>query len=698
VSDKVRTGVFICGCGEEIVSILDTGKLERESRNLPGVVFARRMLYSCSPDGQQAIRQAVAEQQLDRVVVAGCPAKLMRPLFRQALDGAGIAPHLVEVVDIREGCAYVHSDEPEAATIKALDIIAMGVARVALSEPVEEVTAEVTRAALVVGGGVAGMTAALTLANGGVPTTLVEREGELGGLVRQLQTVFPRQKSGPEVVADLAQSVLNHPRITVRLESAVAAVSGQPGCYRVTLRKSSPPETLDVGAVVVATGTRPLFPSGRFGYDRRRVISQFELEQRLATPLSPPSRGESAGDVLNGHVVMLLCAGQRDAEIPYCSGVCCMTAMRQAQAIRAAHPEGSVTIIYRDLLPYGESGEEIIGLTRQQGVCFTHYTPDHPPELTDDGLALSEGTVVSCDLLVLATPLVPQEDASIVAALFHIPQDANGFFSDDRVRLRPGEYIDRGMYVAGGAHFPTHVGEATFQGYSVAARALRFINQGTASGRKAVAWVDEELCTGCGTCAETCPYDAIAFKKRDGLLYASHIDPLLCKGCGNCVVACPPKAIRLPDATDAQLLAQIEAALRSRNGDEPRILGFCCEWSAYAAAELAGAEHRPYPSCVRLIPVGCSARFDPYHVLWAFLNGADGVFLGGCKQGECHYVAGNEFASERITTLRSMLAEHGFDRQRLRLAWYAADDGAAFVERVNGIVEEIRLLGPSPIR
>ena len=395
---------------------------------------------------------------------------------------------------------------------------------------------------------------------------------------------------------------------------------------------------------------------------------------------------------------MLLCAGQRDDQIPYCSGVCCMTAMRQAQALRTTHPESDVTILYRDLLPYGESGEEAISLTQQQGVCFIHYTPDCPPRMTDEGLALSDGRVVPCDLLVLATPLIPQKDASTVAALFRIPQDANGFFPNDRVRLRPGEHIDRGVYVAGAAHFPTHVDEATFQGYSVAARALRFINQGTASSRKAIAWVDEELCTGCGTCAETCPYDAIAFEKRDGLLYASHIDPLLCKGCGNCVVACPPKAIRLPDATDAQMLAQIEAALRSRNGDGPRILGFCCEWSAYAAAELAGAEQRLYPSCVRLIPVRCSARFDPYHVLWAFLNGADGVFLGGCERGECHYVAGNEFASERITALRSMLTEHGFDRQRLRLAWYAADDGAAFVKRVNEIVAEIELLGPSPIR
>ena len=173
---------------------------------------------------------------------------------------------------------------------------------------------------------------------------------------------------------------------------------------------------------------------------------------------------------------------------------------------------------------------------------------------------------------------------------------------------------------------------------------------------------------------------------------------MLCKGCGNCVVACPPKAIRLPDATDAQLLAQIEAALRSRNGDEPRILGFCCEWSAYAAAELAGAERRAYPSCVRLIPVGCSARFDPYHVLWAFLNGADGVFLGGCERGECHYTEGNEFAFERIAALRSMLTERGFDRQRLRLAWYAADDSHDFVGKVMDFTNLVRGLGSGPAR
>jgi len=699
----VRLGVFICDCGDQITSILDMDTLERGARDLPGVTIARRLGYSCSPDGLAAIQAAIAKGGLSRVLVAGCTPRTLEPRFQAACEEAGLNDGLFELVDIREGCAWVHQDEPQVATAKALDLIRMGVARVALRQARHPVSAEVTPAALVIGGGVTGMTAALTLANAGQPVKLVEREPALGGMLRDMHTLYPDGRNAAEFVFQKVEAVTHHPRIEVLLESQVTDVSGTAGRYTVSVNgenhRNGPP-TFDVGAIIVATGAQPLRPRGLFRYDGKRVVTQLEFERELR---DIEANTQSAGLPIS-NVVMILCAGQHNGASAYCSGVCCLGALKQAMEVKAANPRADAAILFRDLNLLGaDICEEKLLEARRAGVEFIRYAPLSPPKVTGEAVDVHDeltGTDrrLPYDRVVLATPLVPQPDASVVAHMLGIPQDENGFFPEVRHRLRPQNYAERGVYVCGAAHYPADWTEAEFQATSAAFKALRHLRAGQVTSHAPVAVVDETLCTGCGNCVQACPFGAISMHQREGELDLSQIDPLLCAGCGNCVVVCPVKAISQPRDSDAQVLAQIEAALATaaQNG-RPRILVFGCEWSGHAAAELAGANKLSYPAEARLIRVGCSARFDPTHVLWALFSGADGVFLGACPPGDCHYVNGNRHAQERFNTLRGLLAGSGFDPRRLRLEWITPDDPYDFVDKITDFTNLVRALGPSPV-
>jgi heterodisulfide reductase subunit A len=701
---KVTLGVFICDCGEQIASALDVGALQTAVRALPEVALVRRLPYACSPDGLESIQKAIAEHGLHRVVVAGCTPRTMEPRFRAACQQAGLQAERFLLVDIREGCAWVHQAEPRAATVKALDLIRMGVARAALCEAIQPITARVVPGALVIGGGLAGLTSALTLANEGVPVTLVEREPRLGGMLCEAHTLYPDRRNASEFLAQKVTAVTHNPRINVLLQSQVTSVSGTVGCYSVKVngreRQQSAEAPVDVGAIIVATGARALPPQGLFGYDGKRVVSQLEFERELRYMEGGSSSGCAPCDV-----VMILCAGQRNQAVPHCSGLCCVVALKQAMELRTRNPQAKVTIVFRNLYLLGRDDYDTEPVkARQAGVGFLRYTPSSPPVVTDEAVEVYDELTATrhrlrYDRVVLATPLLPQPDSGAVAHMLNIAQDGNGFFPEVRYRLRPQNHAERGIYVCGAAHRPTDWITAEFQAISAAFKAVRYLQAGTVTSRAPVAVVNEDLCTGCGTCVETCPFGAISMRKGEGVMDLSEVDRLLCKGCGNCVVACPVKAITLPLCSDQQVLAQIDAALAkgSRHGT-PRILVFGCQWSSHAAAELAGARKLGYPVEVRLIQMQCSARFDPLHVLWALFNGADGVFLGACPPGDCHYVNGNRFAQERFSTLRGLLGDAGFDPRRLRLEWITPEDAHDFVGKVTGFVELIRALRASPLR
>jgi heterodisulfide reductase subunit A len=382
------------------------------------------------------------------------------------------------------------------------------------------------------------------------------------------------------------------------------------------------------------------------------------------------------------------------------SAVSAAAALKNSVVLKRRDPDATVSLLFNDLS--ADLSGAVIREARTLGVQFYKYDGHQAPRVTDGAVEVfdhlrGEEATIPCDLVVLAMPLVPREDASAMARMLGVPVDKRGFLLEPSVRLRPGSYVPRGVFVCGSAHYPVSARESVFQGYRAAARALRHLSAGRLDSRGPRAHVIESLCVGCGTCVESCPFHAISMVGREGALDVSSIDVSLCTGCGNCTVVCPAKAITMEPYTDLELIAQIDAALSVASNGEPRLLGLMCEWSGYAAADLAGAEGRQYPPQLRIVRVGCSARFDPYLILWAFLQGADGVLLGACDPGMCHYVRGNEWASERVENLHGLLKEAGFDPRRLRLEWLRPDDAEKFVEVVTEFTEEMEYLGPTDI-
>jgi len=562
----------------------------------------------------------------------------------------------------------------------------------------------VTPAALVIGAGTAGLTAALTLANGGFPVKLIEQERELGGLVQKLHVLYPTMQQAEEFISERIKAIQSNPNIEVLTEAQILDVSGSAGNYHVTVGGNGHKADFDVGAIIVATGTQPSHPHGLLRYDGRRVITQFELEGKLKAGPSPALRlrsgqGSGRGPVDAQNIVMIHGAG-REEEQAYRSSMYCMTVLKNAILLKEMKPEANISILFRDLQTFGELCEDEIVRVRQRGVNFIHFGPESKPVVKDDVVEVHDllsGADLSLpyDLVVLSTPLAASDGASRLASMLRIPLDDHGFFPDVHVRLRPRNYIDPGIYICGSAHYPADTNESLFQAYSAASKALHHLSAGVVISEAPVAVVDERLCTGCGTCVETCAFQAISLEKGEGILSTARIAPLLCKGCGNCVAACPSKAITLQSSTDRQFLAQISAALAGPQDGKPRVLGLLCQWSGYAAADLAGARHLQYPSNVRFIQVGCSARFDPHHILWAFLSGADGVFLGACEPGECHYVLGNQYAESRIKGLRAIFTAAGFDARRLQLAWLKPDEPEDFVTALTSFMADIEKLSPT---
>jgi heterodisulfide reductase subunit A len=683
---EVRTGVFICDCGKKIAGVVDCEKLAQQAARLAGVCVARREHYGCSKAGLGDIMEAVGEHGLNRVVVAGCTPRTHERLFRTALEGAGLSGLQFEMVNVREQCACVHVEEKASATTKALDLVRMGVAKAALLQPQARVEVKVTPSVLVIGGGIAGLTAALTVARAGFPVKLVERQGDLGGQVARLHVLYPTGESAKEFIAQRIRAVREETNIEVLTRAVVRDFEGPVGGYRVEVEQGGKVLRFGVGAVIVATGAQEASPADTSDGDGLHVITQMELEQAL-----------EEGRVPADEVVMIL----GGADQAYYSTTCAAAALKNSMLIKRASPATEVSLCFAELDAGLGRGE--VERARELGVRFVKFDGRQPPRITGETVEVfdqlrAEQVSLPHDLVVLALPQVPQDDAQALARKLRLPVDDRGFFLEPNTRLRPGTYVPEGVFVCGSAHYPSDVQESLFQGYRAAARALRHLSTGQIVSRGAPARVLETLCVGCGTCVASCPFQAISMVDGDGALSVSTIDESLCKGCGNCAVVCPAKAIMMEPYTDKELIAQIEAALAHRSDGELRIIGLMCEWSGYAAADLAGAEGRQYPPQMRIIRLGCSARFDPYLVLWAFLRGADGVLLGACDPGMCHYVEGNERAEARVEGLRTMLKGAGFDPRRLHLEWFRPDDAAEFAEAVKQFTDEIDYLGSAGIR
>jgi len=552
-----RIGVFVCHCGINIGAYVNVPDVVEYVKQLPNVVHAERNLFTCSEEGISAIKKGIKEYKLNRVLVASCTPRTHEPLFRAACEEAGLNKYLFEFVNIRDQCSWVHMREPEKATEKAKDLIRMGVAKARLLEPLEEIEIKVTPSALVIGGGIVGMEAALNLARQGFDVHLVEKEPELGGTLRSIHKLFPTNQEAMKLIKPLVEQVKNHPKIKTYLSSKVKQVTGFIGNFDVNLDKKGKENKFNVGTIIVAIGADALKPTGQYGYEKMtNVLTQLELEERMRK-----------GEPLGQNVVMINCVGARVPERTYCSRICCMTAIKNASLIKESNPKAKVWILHRDLMTYGVDFEHYYRKAMELGVRFVRYSLERPPEVIGDGKVEKikvyheiwrREIELPCDMLVLTTPLIPAEDNQDISKMLKVSLDEFGFLLEAHLKLRPVEFAMDGIYICGSARWPTDVTEGISQAYAAAAKAAGPLRMGYVKAEAINAFVNEDECSGCGVCEVLCPFQAIELQPRDEKR-VSHVNEAVCKGCGTCGAACPSGAIAMHHFTDEQILAQVEA-------------------------------------------------------------------------------------------------------------------------------------------
>jgi heterodisulfide reductase subunit A-like polyferredoxin len=568
--EEPRIGVFVCHCGINIGSVVDVPLTAEYAESLPYVVYAEDNLYTCSQDTQDHIRETILEHNLNRVVVASCSPRTHEPLFQQTLREAGLNPHLFEMANIRDQCSWIHMSEPQEATEKAKDLVRMAVAKVALVEPLSAACLDVISSALVVGGGLAGMTAALAVAEQGFDVHLIETSKELGGMAsRTYYTIDGKDIQG--YVAHIIEKIKNHPRIRIYTNSYIVNASGYVGNFTTEIMRYHGRicEKIEHGVTIIATGAREYKPDEYLYGKSPRVLTQLELEERIAKK----SRDVESCDSL----VMILCAGSRNGERPYCSRVCCNQAIKNALKLKQTKPEMNIYVLYRDMRTYGFY-EQYYQDAREKGVIFIRYEPECGPQVTTakngkgnlivevKDPVLGEDLAIDTDILALSVPMVPPDEvAREIAMSYRVPLNEDNFFLEAHVKLRPVEFATEGVFVAGLAHSPKSIPETIAQAEAAAAKACTIISKEKYRAEATVAALNEELCDGCGICVSVCEYNALEVVDRPGGKKGEKIvqvNEAMCKGCGGCVAACPSGAMEQKGFKNEQMLAMIKAALQ----------------------------------------------------------------------------------------------------------------------------------------
>jgi len=555
LGEEPRIGVFVCHCGINIGGVVDVGDVVEYAKTLPNVAYAEENLYTCSQDTQEKIKKTITEHGLNRVVVASCTPRTHEPLFRATLQEAGLNPYLFEMANIRDQCSWVHMHDHEAATAKSKDLVRMAVAKARLLEPLEKPVIETTPSALVIGGGLSGMTSALEIADQGYEVHLVEKEQELGGNLRRIKYVVGGEDPQAEL-KKITERVRSHPKINVYLNTRLAEVDGYIGNFESTLVGPGGETSVKHGVAVIATGGVEYKPT-EYLYGNDGVMTQLELEEKLLGGYKPDT------------VVMIQCVGSRCEERPYCSRVCCTGAVSNALKIKEVNPDADVFILYKDMRTYGFK-EEYYREAADRGVMFIRYTDEDKPVVEEDGglkvavtdPVLGDRVVVRPDAVVLSAAVLPGEDNERLAGMFKVPLSKDGFFLEAHMKLRPVDFATDGVFLAGLAHGPKTIDECISQASGAAARALTILSQPTIEVDGAVAEVDEERCSGCRVCEHVCEFNAIEMMEEEDGRVRSHVIPEVCKGCGVCAATCPSGAITMGHFTDAEILSQVVAALQ----------------------------------------------------------------------------------------------------------------------------------------
>jgi len=585
--EEPRIGVFICHCGVNIGGVVNVPEVVKYAKTLPNVAHSEDNIYTCSEAGLSSIKEAIKEHKLNRVIVASCTPRTHEPLFRSACREAGLNHYLFEMANIREQCSWVHAHQHEKATKKAKDIVRMAVGRATWLSPQEEPELEIKDTALVIGGGIAGMTAALTLADQGFKVYLVEKEPELGGNLRGLHKLYPTMQDTTEVLEPTIKAVSTNKNIEPLASTTLSDVKGYVGNFKVTLAKNGEKRDIDVGTIIVACGAMNYTPpKGLYQYGvYQNIVTQLEMDELLRNGKieKPPER-----------VIMIQCVGARKGEIraldlagfprsdtarllskilkakkeegwPYCSKICCMNAIKNAILIKERFPETDVIILYGDVRVYKEY-EDFYSIARESQVKFVKHIEEVTPEIAQgpegkltvtayDALSGRE-MKLPCDWVVLSTPMIPRKEEVILARMLKIPISQDGFLMEAHLKLRPVDTQMDGIFLAGVASGPKDVPESIISAKAAAARAATLMANKKMRTEALTSVVDEEQCIGCGLCEEICPYSAHYLE--DG---KSHTIAALCRGCGACAAECPRRAITMQHFTDEQVLAQVKAAL-----------------------------------------------------------------------------------------------------------------------------------------
>ena len=563
-----RIGIFVCHCGTNIAGVVNVPQVVDYATTLPNVVYVENNLYTCSNDTQDRIKEKIVEHNLNRVVVASCTPRTHEPLFRNTLAEAGLNPYLFEMANIRDQCSWVHMHEPEQATQKSKDLVRMALAKVRLSQPLHRQTVRVEKSALVIGGGLAGMTAALALAHQDFDAYLVEKENELGGNLRHTYYLLNGERPQDEL-ARLRSEVVQNCKIHLFTGAEIEKIEGTIGNFKTTVAVGTMTTEVKHGVVIVATGAKQYQPKEYLYGQDDRVLTQRDLEARLA-----------AGDrflALEAYrpaktVVMIQCVGSRDADHPYCSRVCCTEAVKNALKIKALSPQTHVYVVYRDIRTYGFK-ESYYTKARQQGVVFVRYDEDCKPEVSRNGEGLQvtvyDKTLgmplsISADLVVLSAGIHPQEDNRKIAQFLKVPLNSEGFFLEAHMKLRPVDFMTDGVFLCGLAHSPKMIEESILQAQAATARAATILARDSIELEANLSQVADESCDGCAYCVDTCPYKAITlleYKWQGAIKKVVEANESSCKGCGCCQATCPKKGIFIRGFTLDQIEAQIHAAL-----------------------------------------------------------------------------------------------------------------------------------------
>jgi heterodisulfide reductase subunit A len=550
-----RIGAFVCHCGINIGGVVNVPQVVEFVKTLPNVVYAEENLYTCSQNTQDKIKEVIRDFKLNRIFVASCSPRTHEPLFRETVKEAGLNPYLCEMANIRDQCSWVHMHEPQAATEKAKTLVRMGIAKIFLLDPLQQKYVDVNHNALVIGGGLAGMTAALSLADNGFKTYLIEKTDELGGNLRHIHYTLKENDVRSHLNA-VIEKVKNHKLIELHLNTDIKSVEGYVGNFTTNITAGGKEKELKHGVVVVATGATEYKPSMyQYGQDPR-VLTQSELEEKLA-----------AGTLKKAPktIVMIQCVDSRNSERPYCSRYCCTQAVKNALKLKEKYPDAQIYILYRDIRTYGFK-ELAYNELREKGALFIRYEVNEPPiaEMSDgkllvttNDLLLDSKLVIEPDLLVLSTPTVAPEENKKLSQMLKVPLNADGFFLEAHVKLRPVDFATEGVFVCGLAHSPKFIDESIYQAQAAAARAVTVLSKERLSTEGIVAQINPNTCVGCRACLEVCPYGAISYLDEKGIC---EVNAVLCKGCGTCTAACVSGSVNQGGFKDYQIYSQIENA------------------------------------------------------------------------------------------------------------------------------------------